>query len=40
MLVSVPAALTPKGQGTLLAPSHKPPSLWMCTLGLDSFPWC
>lgn len=34
VLVLVPTALTPKGQGTLLAPSPKPPSLWICTLEL------
>lgn len=33
-LVSVLAALTPKGRGTLPASSPEPPSLWICTLEL------
>lgn len=33
-LVSMPTVLTPKGQGTLPAPSPKPPSLLICTLEL------
>lgn len=33
-LVSVTTVLTPKGQGTLPAPSPKPPSLLICTLEL------
>lgn len=41
-LVSMPTVLTPKGQGTLPAPSPKPPSLLICTLewGLGSFSRC
>lgn len=34
MRVLVPKALIPKGQGTLLAPSPEPPSLWICLLTL------
>lgn len=39
-LVLEPTALTPKGQGTLLAPSPEPSSLWICALelGLELLP--
>jgi len=41
VLVLVPAALSPNGQITLLAPSAKPPSLWICSLelGRGFLPW-